>query len=239
MTILTRREVLARSLTPDWVYANGDDVRHFLEIGNIRDITNFDNDERDQIYKLPKTPEGKWCHRRMSREEIAAFRTPMIAPFYFWPVHTEGGNLTSPPPDAPEPEFGEMVSWRTPIKKVVPYGMERESGEYGVRIGNLFQSFAIDIVPSPFFKVEDAYELPPGNRLVAVTEESFTMPADVTAFSTTKDVYGIAGLKLRKMWIPAGIVDFHAVVIIDNNTDAPQKIFAKQGIARLQFRHCE
>lgn len=218
MTILTRREICARSLTPDWIYQNGLETRYFLEIGSIRDITNFDDDSFS-IYSLLKSPEGKWCHRRMTPQEIKAFRAPMIEPFCFWPVTHEGGGLTNPPDDAPEPEFGEFVSWRTPIVAVKPYGLGRGEEGYDFRIGGLPQAVC---------------EVLPGQHLYAQSYETFRLPEDVRAVCITQAVYGTQGLVVQMSPMMPGFVG-PAKLTISNYTPEPQQIFANQGIGRLQF----
>jgi hypothetical protein len=219
MTILTRRDICARALTPDWLYENGQDKRYFIEIGTIRDITNFD-DEEFKIYGLPKSPEGKWCHRRMTRDEVAAFRTPMIAPFFFWPRTTEGGGLTNPPDDAPEPAFGEMVSWRTPVRKVKPYGLGLHDEGYDFRIGAGLSSPEVEILP--------------GQHVYAQSYETFCIPDGIRAVCITQAIYGVEGLALQMNPLMPGF-DGHARLTISNFTDAPQTIFGEQGIGRLQF----
>lgn len=230
--VLSRRDVCARSLTPDWTYEFDGVSRYYLEIVEFRDIEDFDTEVPNSFFFPPQTA-GK-MRRRMTREEVRDFRTPMIAPFHFWPVEYEGGNLTNPPDDAPEPEFGEMVSYRTPLKKVKPYGMDRGGVHYTFRLDGMFSIHGPELGVGETVYTAEPYVLAPGRVLAGAMVENLTLPKDVKVVCPEQNVYDIPGLTLRP-FVLSDDDTRTARLIITNNTAEPQTIFVNEGIGRLHF----
>jgi dCTP deaminase len=175
-------------------------------------------------------------------DEVRARFQPMISPFAPVQIRHKGGHLTEPPEDAPEPAFGEMVSWRTPLEKIVSYGTS--SYGYDLRCGNKFKIFtninSTVVDPKNFDEKSfvdfegDVCIIPPNSFALAHSVEFLRIPRNILTICLGKSTYARCGIivnvtPLEPEW------NGHVTLEFSNTTPLPAKIYANEGVAQILF----
>jgi dCTP deaminase len=174
-------------------------------------------------------------------EDVRDFK-PMIEPFAPSQIRHKGGNLCEPPSDAPEPAFGEMVSYRKPLEKIVSYGTS--SYGYDVRVADEFKIFtninSTVVDPKNFDEKSfvdfkgDVCIIPPNSFALARTVEYFRIPRNVLTVCLGKSTYARCGIIVN---VTPFEPEWEGFVTLEfsNTTPLPAKIYANEGVAQVLF----
>ena len=186
---------------------------------------------------------GMTGFRKPTDKEIADFK-PMIEPFSPYQIRAKGGALCDPPADYVEQSGDqfEMMSWRTPLEKVISYGTS--SYGYDIRCSNEFKIFtninSTIVDPKNFDEKNfvdfkgDVCIIPPNSFALARTVEYFRIPRNVLTVCLGKSTYARCGIIVN---VTPFEPEWEGYVTLEfsNTTPLPAKIYANEGCAQVLF----
>lgn len=170
----------------------------------------------------------------------------LIAPYCSQMQTVKGGNLTNPPADYTEPAdwmVQGMVSWRTPIVEIIPYGLDKNSYVVSLsreniqttgpgRMEPIDPKMAGDLFKEDTPDEETALVICPSDVYVVESNEVINHPRELLVFKALDD-YDRSGLvtTLIHDTESKGVLKIR----LQNPTSNSVKVYLEEGIGRLYF----
>ena len=242
MSVLSDKQIKARCIAPTHAVTRISKLRdRWIEHPRENIIAT-----EDEIATMLARTQIHPAITRYPAEQRALFK-PMIEPFVAGQVREKGGDLTNPPDgdpyEGPTLDNGfEMRSYRTPMEKVISYGLS--SYGYDVRCADEFKIFtnvnSAQVDPKNFNEKAfldvkgDEIIIPPNSFALARTVEYFRIPRDTLVVCLGKSTYARCGIivnvtPLEPEW------EGHVTLEFSNTTPLPAKIYANEGCAQFLF----